>query len=138
MKILCICRGGNTRSVALKMILNKVGHDAIALGAERNSEETLNFLGDKWADRVIVLHPSLMKYIPKYLLNKTLLLDVGDDIWGSPFHPDLQRKLVELLNENRRFLIDEKPIQWHEVAVDLKRYKEKVKFRNVRYDQSLL
>ena len=59
MKILCICEGGNVRSVSLAQHLKEIGHEAIAVGDKYTSNETYALLF-KWADKVI----DLRDYIP--------------------------------------------------------------------------
>ena len=72
MKILCICKGGNVRSVALTQAIKEDGHEAIAIGTDHISAETLLMLG-KWADSKI----NLNHYIPI-------------DIWRNPRDPVLK------------------------------------------------
>lgn len=52
MKFLCICDGGNVRSVALAKKLKEAGYEAIAIGMDHIDKETLSML-TKWADRVV-------------------------------------------------------------------------------------
>ena len=52
MKFLCICMGGNVRSVALAQKLKEMGHEAIAIGIDYTEKDTLLMLS-KWADRII-------------------------------------------------------------------------------------
>ena len=59
MKILCICEGGNVRSVALTQYLKEIGHEAISIGEKYTSDESMK-LFKKWADKVI----DVKKYLP--------------------------------------------------------------------------
>lgn len=53
-RILVICRGGNTRSVAVAMLLKyKYMKNALTASLEKNDDETLQMLYN-WADRIIV------------------------------------------------------------------------------------
>lgn len=78
MKILCICKGGNVRSVALAQLLKNRGYDALAVGAQDNSQETLKML-EKWADKIV----DVRDYLP-------------EDIWRNPRHPDLVKKVYKI------------------------------------------
>lgn len=49
MRVLCICNGGNVRSVAMAQHLKEQGHDAIAVGLDHASPETLDMLKN-WAE----------------------------------------------------------------------------------------
>ena len=99
MKILCICHGGNVRSVALKHALNSAGHDAIACGLSENSPETVAHLMD-WADRVFLMVPGHNIPLPPSNADKVRIADVGDDIWGSSTHPELKAKVRGLIHNN--------------------------------------
>lgn len=77
MKILCICEGGNVRSVALAELLKDRGNNAIAIGMKYIDKETLLIL-TKWADKII----DVRDYLPK-------------DIWGNSADKDL-RELIKI------------------------------------------
>ena len=108
MKVLCMCQGGNTRSVSLKFLLKiRYDIDALACGWEYNTEETRRMLY-QWADRIIVLHDDFAEHVPDEFhrtsdgTRKLHQFHVGDDIWtgaGGAFHPDLLQKLTVMLNE---------------------------------------
>lgn len=95
MKFLCVCQGGTVRSAALAWLLKyHHGHDAIAASAERNSPDTLAMLVD-WADRVVLMSKEIERWFPSDLLAspKVGMMDVGADVYGTPFHPQLQAML---------------------------------------------
>jgi hypothetical protein len=99
-KFLCICQGGNVRSAALKNILNYAfGQDAIAASGEKNSPELLHLLHE-WADYTIVMSQEVMeRWIPQTIKDspKTCLVDVGPDMYGSPFHETLNSMLYPVV-----------------------------------------
>ncbi len=78
MKFLCICYGGNVRSVALAQVIKEAGHEAIAVGDKYISKDTIALL-TTWADQTI----DLRAYLPK-------------DVWLSPRHPDLIKQVGEI------------------------------------------
>jgi len=78
MKILCICEGGNVRSVALAQHLKEIGWEAIAIGWKYTSKETLLML-IRWADKII----DVREYLP-------------EDLWHNPRHPELKQKVEEI------------------------------------------
>lgn len=103
MKIAVMCRGGNTRSVAMKMILSRyLDHSALVCGMETNDEETRTHLFS-WADAIVVMQNTMIDGVPAQFHHKTYLFDVGNDVWGNPFHEELQLRIVELLNTNPVF-----------------------------------
>lgn len=84
MKILCVCRGGNSRSVTCAYLLKQVyGHDALAVSYKYNAPETLRMLCD-WADKIVVMRLGIVQRIPAEFFYKILIADVGTDKW---FHP---------------------------------------------------
>lgn len=100
-RFLCVCRGGNVRSVALAYLL-KYGHgqDAMAVSAECNTADTLQMLCN-WADYVILLTPEVFPFLDGKCLwtEKFAMVDVGPDIYGAAFHPELQAKLKPVVDE---------------------------------------
>ena len=99
MKFLCVCEGGNVRSVALASILKMHGQqDAIAASARWNSVDTLTMLW-QWADHVIVMAAEIFALLPPELSRQTKvsLVDVGPDVYGAAFHPALQGMLVPIV-----------------------------------------
>lgn len=89
-KIVCICRGGQNRSVAARNILNKRFGctKVLACGFEMNDRETVKLLCD-WADRIIVVGSvhqwtdpgGPLDWLAQYGA-KVKLLHVGPDRWG--------------------------------------------------------
>lgn len=117
MKVLCMCLGGNTRSVALKFLLkSRYDIDALACGWEYNSPETRKMLYE-WADRIIVLHNDYAKHVPKVHhktkdgTRKLHTFHVGEDVWtgsGGAFHPELQQMLSTILDKEGAAIFLEK------------------------------
>jgi len=81
MKILCVCKMGNVRSVTAARILKARGHDALAAGLHRNSLDTLEMLSE-WADLILNMNDM-----------------VGPDKWHKAMHPDLVKKIKKILKE---------------------------------------
>ena len=87
-RVLCVCRGGNSRSVGLAYILKYCwGHDALACGVEGNDPNTIRMLCE-WADHIICMRPEFKEKIPLKYHGKIEVLDVGSDRYFQP-HPDL-------------------------------------------------
>lgn len=95
MKFLTICEGGMVRSVCCAIVLRTHQHDTLPASWRFTSAETMAMLME-WADYIVVMsqeisekmlekHPELMA---KYAA-KVRLLDVGEDVWGDPYHPEL-------------------------------------------------
>lgn len=97
MKILCICRGGQVRSVAARHLLaDRYGfRKVIACGWEKNDEETVSTLCN-WADAILVVG-SASTWKLNTPTNKTHLLDIGVDRWGHYGHQDLLSILTPLV-----------------------------------------
>lgn len=97
MKILCLCLGGNVRSVCVSHHLRAHhGHDTIPYGTEDgkySTAKTRDFLAE-WADRIVVVEPHFSKKVPVQHQHKVIVLEVGPDKWGAPYHPEL-RAIVE-------------------------------------------
>jgi hypothetical protein len=89
MKVLCVCRNGNSRSVALAWLLkHKHGQDALAMGLRKNSHETQQMLYE-WADLIILTAGKYAGEIPDVYTAKLRIWDVGSDVWFKGFAPDL-------------------------------------------------
>lgn len=104
-KVVCICRGGQVRSVAARYILaDHFGfRKVLACGWEKNDEETVRMLCE-WADVVLVVGSADSWVLNSSLVpppNKTVLINIGEDRWGRYNHPDLvgvlRPKIEELL-----------------------------------------
>lgn len=98
MKILCVCSAGINRSGGMAYILKKNGQDALTVGADRNTPETINMLS-QWADRIVVMEPKFKSYIPEPFRKKVRICDVGEDIYGSPTHHWLIKKVEKFVAE---------------------------------------
>jgi hypothetical protein len=97
MKILCVCEGGNTRSVTLATLLkyNYGNHDAIAMSQGKNKGDTLRMLAN-WANLILAADSEIYTKLLQDLLaqkdgneRKVELADLGTDKWGMSMHPDL-------------------------------------------------
>jgi hypothetical protein len=102
LKILCICQGGNCRSVGAGFILKlKYGHDVLSCGWQLNSPGTVKMLID-WADRVVVLQRDFLHFLRAVahdIDSKAFIADVGEDRFGNPLHPELQELLAPMLDK---------------------------------------
>jgi predicted protein tyrosine phosphatase len=96
MKILTICSAGAVRSVGMAYLLKEMyGHDAIPVGHDLNSQQTIDMLAD-WADLIIVMQPQYAAGLPMRDAHKIIKIDIGPDIWGNSLHPDLLAKLKQI------------------------------------------
>ena len=99
MKILCLCEGGNVRSVAAASLLKmNFNQDTLAAGWRWNTPETLELLFS-WADKIILMQECFQDKVPSTHHNKVVVLDVGIDCYGTPFHPVLQENLNNRLQD---------------------------------------
>ena len=95
MKILCVCNGGNCRSVALAEVLKGIyGHEAVAIGTYWFSPTSQASFAD-WAERILFVEPRQAKlpepdltrwmnsplWSPGYD-DKRRVVPIGPDIWG--------------------------------------------------------
>lgn len=97
MKVVTMCQGGNSRSVACGFLLKyKYGMDAIACSWQKNSPETLKMLFE-WADAIIIMQEIFRQFVPVEFHPKLYVIDVGEDIWANGLHPDLIQKCDGLL-----------------------------------------
>lgn len=81
MKILCVCRKGQVRSVGTKKVLNERGYrDVIAIGGLSVPQETLNMLC-KWADVILLAKVTHGKRIdPRYTNKINTKFHIGEDL----------------------------------------------------------
>jgi len=81
MRILCVCRSGNVRSVETKKCLNKGGYnDVLSVGSDLVSAHTLDMLCE-WADIILLAKPEHGKNIkPGYRKKINLKFYIGDDL----------------------------------------------------------
>lgn len=91
MKFLCVCEGGNCRSVSLAYVLKDFYQQAaLACGIREYMKDTLVFLCDLWKpDWIVLMQPGFMEHIPKVHCHKVRVLDVGPDRWGNALHSEL-------------------------------------------------
>lgn len=105
MKFLCICNHGNCRSYALARILKYSGHEAINIGIQFTTQNSLECFVN-WADVTVIL-TEVQEYKEKIYMEvyKELCyeMDIGPDRWGNPFHPELHKILVK---EAEKMFID--------------------------------
>lgn len=103
-KFLAICAGGMVRSGGMKFAITygqKLG-ECIALGVEANSQETIRNIA-RLVDHVILMDESLKDGIPAGI--EYYICDVGPDVYGTPFHPDLQTKINNWLKLMKNRLV---------------------------------
>lgn len=114
-----MCQGGVVRSVALKHLLvygdahgqGTTGYgcrDVIACGWATTSGETREMLF-AWADTIIIMQDAFRVFIPAPFhrnpdgSKRLFVIDVGPDVWRTPFHPELEPKLRQLVEESDLF-----------------------------------
>lgn len=103
MKILCICHGGNVRSVALKFLLHqKYKHDALACGQAFNTPETIKMLCG-WADYIVVVQPGIAECVSEEYRKKTFCYNIGEDRFGYAFHPELIKGMDTMIQQHGLF-----------------------------------
>lgn len=78
------------------MMKHKLGHDAIAIGIRKNSEDTRLMLYG-WADWIVLAAGKYAKEIPAEFHPKLKVWDVGTDIWFKGFPEDLLKKYATYL-----------------------------------------
>lgn len=89
MKILCVGRKGNSRSVALAYLLKQRGHDAIAVGMRCMGRDTRKMMLD-WAELIVLLHDKCIEGILPEYHYKLKRLNLGNcDEYFQGFHHDL-------------------------------------------------
>lgn len=100
MNYLCVCEGGNVRSVTLGYILKQErGLNALACSWRFNDSSTLEMLYN-WADKIILMQSGWEDKIPLKWRPKTVVCDVGPDRWGRSLDSDLGNVIRSKLNEN--------------------------------------
>lgn len=100
MNYLCVCEGGNVRSVTLAYILKQErGLNALACSWRFNDAETLSMLYE-WANKIIVMQANMKDKIPEEYQSKTEVCDVGPDRWGRSLDSDLGNVIRDKLNED--------------------------------------
>lgn len=112
-KILCVCNGGNYRSVALAEALKGTyGCEAISSSSYWLSRETTLMLC-RWADIIAPVDVRDCAHLPEpdltYWKNcvmwdseftmKIRVFEIGKDIWGNTSHPDLVAMIHRMMKE---------------------------------------
>lgn len=98
MKFLCVCQYGHSRSVALTRVLHGLGQPAVAIGwmTSGNAIDGLSV----WADKILILDSSYLRYVPQEQRHKVVDFHVGPDRWSNPYHADLLRLLTQMVREH--------------------------------------
>lgn len=114
-KILCVCEGGNVRSVGCAAVLKmQYGKDAVAAGWRFNTKESLDSFC-KWADHILVMQTEFKEKIPTQYHDKVFPIDVGPDTYGNPYSEELQIQIKEKLAD----WLKDKPTSGLKLAIDL-------------------
>ncbi len=94
-KILCVCRQGNSRSVGTRYRLNRRGYgNVIAIGAFNTNQETLKMLCD-WADKILLAKPHHGENLPSGKEKIDTEFTIGEDNWNNP----MNKELHEIVNK---------------------------------------
>jgi hypothetical protein len=97
MKVLCVCHAGYVRSAATAMILKMRGFDAIAVGVNHASPETLETMGE-WADKILLAEPNMEFKFPPTVRGKIEQdFTIGEDEWGNPSAHELWKLIYSRL-----------------------------------------
>ena len=100
MKILCLGRKGDSRSVTLAWLLKRRGHDAIAAGMRCMGKDTRMMMLN-WADLIILLHQKCQEGIPQDYWHKLKVWPVGRDVYFQGFNEALIHLLkIHMKREN--------------------------------------
>ena len=100
MRILCLCSGGNIRSVHTAMLLKhtRSGHDVLAAGVHTASGQTLAMLCG-WAEKILICGANLAGSVPSDYQPKVEQLGIGEDRWGIP---SMAQDLLQLADQELR------------------------------------
>lgn len=83
MKILCACSQGNKRSVFTRYVLNYSKHEALAIGVDINTTDTIILLCN-WADVILLAEPQMKKKIPTRFQHKVDdRFTIGPDVFPT-------------------------------------------------------
>jgi len=95
-RILCVCHSGNVLSITLARLRRKRGHEAIGVGLK---QETLLPLLAEWAERIYPRDFEVVSELVTRGWTAKVRQDyvVGPDDWKVPDHPDLLRRLRDLV-----------------------------------------
>lgn len=100
MRFLCLCSGGNIRSVHTAYLLKHTrhGHEALTAGIHTASRETLDMLSE-WADRILICGNNLTSGVSDKYQGKVIQLGIGEDVWGVP---SMAPSLLQLADQELR------------------------------------
>lgn len=104
MKFLCVCEGGNTRSVGMAYTLKyNFNQEAVPVSYAKLSQESLDYFSE-WADKIILMQPQFAGKFEKWD-KKLVIIDVGPDRWLNPLHRELQNIVSEIAQKwaNKKF-----------------------------------
>lgn len=101
MKVVCICRGGQVRSVAARYILSeRFGfRKVLACGWEKNDHDTVEMLC-RWADAILIVGSAKQWVVEgkvDWIFNETALIDIGPDVYHRYNHPELINILTPII-----------------------------------------
>ena len=109
LKILCVCNGGNVRSVALAEALKGTyGCEAISASTYWLSKETMRMLCE-WADVIAPIQIRDPDYEPEpdrslwrenvmwTYGNKVHIFPIGKDVYGNAQHAELRKLIKEVM-----------------------------------------
>lgn len=88
MKILCLGRKGDSRSVCLAWMLKQLGHDAVAVGMRCMGKDTREMML-KWADVIVLLHEKCGEGVAEEYWPKLKIWPIGRDTYFRGFDPVL-------------------------------------------------
>lgn len=97
MRILCVCDEGNSRSPTIASILRYSGHDTLAVGASRASDETRRMLAD-WCDLAVFTAPGQVAAFPGLDGDRVMVWPIAD-VYPRPFNAELRKLVLSLAVE---------------------------------------
>jgi hypothetical protein len=99
-RILAVCESGEDRSVAFATLLKKRGYDNVLnCGITKVQPDTFAMLA-KWADVIYVTADrSVWRQIPQLFRAKSVFVDIGYDVWQTPFDPRLKQVLQKKIDQ---------------------------------------
>lgn len=101
--ILTVCQRGNVRAVTAAIILKDYCglKDVVPLGMDTTTIGFLMKMLDQAEQTFYFVDATLLKTAPR-----SIHLDVGDDIWGQPMHPELVWKIIVQLTLHTNLMKD--------------------------------
>src|SRR5258708_3668154 len=111
MRCLTMCNGGNVRSVTLARMLRKRGHEAIAAGCDSDWSLGTIIMLTNWADVIYIMGDDSLRKLHRRMdvaevstvqvgmieSKISQQYKVGFDAWVVPQHPDLLRRLRDMV-----------------------------------------